>query len=214
MNGSTISLGAPNYGTLSYWDNGLLNGSANATQIGNGSVVLQPLIVDANLSISALRQYISGSFSSSSNSSYAATISVQAGLYTRTGSTLSLATSGSQSYAITQTSNNSSAILTGLKGLTLPLAANMTPGNYWMGMWSSTASANANWATFSNICASQGTLPYNGLLGSSSSASAQVALGAGYWSATSAALPASIALSAMTGAPNIYPYLNIYNVTA
>jgi hypothetical protein len=127
---------------------------------------------------------------------------------------LSLATSGSQSYAITQTSNNSVAILTGLKGLTLPLAANMTPGNYWMGMWSSTASANANWATLSNICASQGPLTYNGLLGSSSTVTGQGAFGGGYWSATSAALPSSIAFSNMTGVANIYGYFNIYNVTA
>src|SRR5262249_49316052 len=142
VNGSTISIGAPSYGTLSYWDNGIIQGVAPvATQIGAGSVVLQPIEIAGNLSISALREFISGSFSSSSNSSYAVTLSVQAALYTKNGSTLSLATSGSQSYAFTNTSNNSTSVLSGMKGITIPLAASLTPGDYWLGLWSSSASA-------------------------------------------------------------------------
>jgi len=213
-NGSTISIGVANAGTISYYDNGILNGSANVTQLGQGSVIVQPFPAVAPISISALRQFIQGSFSTSSNSSYAGTLSVQAGIYTLTGSTLSLASSGSQSFGYTQTSNNSSAILTGIKGLTIPLSANMSQANYWMAMWSSTSSQNANWATFSNLCASEGPLTYQGILGSSSSASNQGVLGGGYFSVTSAGLPASIGLSQITGAANIAPFFNIYNVTA
>ena len=215
VNGSTISIGAPNYGTLSYWDNGILAGSATATQNGVGSVVVQQISLDANLYMSAVRQFISNSISSSSNSSNANTISVQAGLYTLNASTLSLLTSGSQSYAFTNTSGNSNSVLTGIKGLTLPLAASLTPGNYWLGLWSSTASANANWATFSNIVQYEGALTYNGLLGSSAAASNQVILGGGIWSTTSANLPASMGLSQITGSVgNIAPFVNLYNVSA
>lgn len=215
VNGSTISLGAASYGTRSYWDNGFIAGSGGLSQLGLGSVVIQPLGADANFSFSALRQFISGSFSSSSNSSYAGTISVQAAIYTRNASTLSLASSGSQSYAFTNTSNNSSGSLSGVRGITLPLNASLTPGEYWIGMWSSTASANANWFTVSNMVQSQGNLVYSGLLGAASNTSGQVVFGAGIWSTTSAALPSSIAFSHINGvSANLAPGINLYNVTA
>jgi hypothetical protein len=214
VNGSTISIGAPNYGTLSYWDNGILNGLPLTTVLGAGSVVLQQMVIDANLSVSALREFISGSFSVT-NSSYGNTISVYAGLYTLNASTLSLATSGSQSYGLTNTSNNSASIYSGIKGLTLPLAASMTPGNYWLALMSNTASSGFNYATFNNVVASEGALTYNGILGSNTAGSNQVILGGGYYSATSAALPASIGLSQISGSiGNIAPFVNLYNVTA
>lgn len=215
VNGSTISIGVPNYGTLSYWDNAVVQDVATSTTFGAGSVVLQPAMMNANLSISALREFISGSFSSSSNSSYAVTLSVQAGLYTLNGSSLSLATSGSQSYAFTNTSSNSFSVLTGIKGITVPLAASITPGNYWIGLWSNSASANANWATLNNVVFSAGAITYNGILGSATNATNQPALGGGMWSTTSASLPSSIGLSHITGsAGNTVALVNLYNVSA
>ena len=214
VNGSTVSLGVPNYGTLSYWDNGILNGAPLTTALGAGSVVLQAMVLDANLSVSALREFISGTFSNT-NSSYGNTISVYGAIYTRNGSTLSLATSGSQSYALTNSSTASASIYTGIKGLTLPLAASLTPGNYWIGLMSNTASSGFNFATFNNVVASEGALTYNGALGSATSASNQVILGGGYFSTTSAALPASIGFSQITGSiANIAPFVNLYNVSA
>ena len=215
VNGSTISIGAASYGTLSYWDNGLLNGSATTTANGLGSVVIQGLVMGANFSASALRQFISGSWSTSSNSSYAGTITARAGMYTLNGSTLSLASSGSQTYVFTQTSSNSASILTGIKGLTMPLNLSMTPGNYWLALWSSTATANANWVTLNNVVAAEGALTYNGNFGVSTNASNQVILGGGLWSTTSTNLPGSIALTAITGSiGNIAPYVNLYNASA
>lgn len=214
-NGSTISIGAPNYGTMSYWDNDVSQASIAATQLGVGSVFLQQISMPANAVISALREYVSGSFSSSSNSSYAGTVSMRAGLYTLNGSTLSLATSGSQTYAFTNTSNNSTASLSGVRGMTLPLAATLTPGNYWLGIWSSTASANANWYTLSNVYQTVAGLSFSGLFGAAANASNQLVLGQGIFSTTSTNLPASIALAAITGSgANSQPLINLYNVSA
>jgi len=214
-NGSTISIGVPSYGTLSYWDNQLLAGSMGGSQLGQGSVVVQPLVLEDYLSISALREFISVSLSSSSNSSYAGTVSIQGAIYTKNASTLSLASSGSQSYAFTNTSNNSTASLSGMRGLTLPLNASLTPGNYWVALWSSTASANANWFTISNVVQSQAGLTYSGLLGVASNATNQISFGGGIWSTTSAAIPSSIAFAAITGiAANLIPGINLYNMTA
>lgn len=215
VNGSTISLGAPNYGTLSYWDNDVSQGSAGASQFGLGSVMLQPLTIGANLSVSALRQFVSGSFSSSSNSSYAGTLTVRAGLYTLNGSTLSQASSGSQTFAFTNTSNNSTGSLSGIRGVTIPFNANLTPGNYWLGLWSSSASANANWFTLSNVVQSQGAAVFSGNFAAASTVTAQQALGYGLWSTTSTNLPASIGLSHITGTnANNAAFINLYNVSA
>lgn len=214
VNGSTISIGAPAYGTLSYWDNGILNASSSVSQLGAGSVLLQPLVLDANLSISALREFISGSFSAT-NSSYGNTISVQAGIYTLNGSTLSLLASGSASYGLTNTSNNSASLYSGVKGLTVPLATALTPGNYWIGLWSNTASSGFNYATFSNVVQAEGSLTYNGILGSSAAGTNQIMLGGGVWNTTSASLPSSIGLSQISGTVgNIAPFVNLYNVSA
>jgi len=185
------------------------------SQLGQGSVVVQPLVLEDYLSISALREFISVSLSSSSNSSYAGTVSIQGAIYTKNASTLSLASSGSQSYAFTNTSNNSTASLSGMRGLTLPLNASLTPGNYWVALWSSTASANANWFTISNVVQSQAGLTYSGLLGVASNATNQISFGGGIWSTTSAAIPSSIAFAAITGiAANLIPGINLYNMTA
>lgn len=215
VNGSTISIGAPNYGTLSYWDNDVSQASVSATQLGLGSIYIQGMALPANLSMSALRQFVSGSFSSSSNSSYAGTVSLQAGIYTRNGSTLSLASSGSQSYAFTNTSNNSTASLSGLRDMTVPLNASLTPGNYWLALWSSTASANANWYTLSNVFQSVAAIGYSGRFGAASNASNQLEFGQGIWSTTSAALPSSIGFSNITGTgANSQPLVNLYNISA
>jgi hypothetical protein len=116
---------------------------------------------------------------------------------------------------LTNTSNVSASIYTGIKGVTIPLGASLTPGNYWLGLWSSTASSGFNYATFSNVVQYEGPLTYNGLLGSSAAASNQSVLGGGLWSTTSAALPASIGLSQITGSVgNISPFVNLYNVSA
>lgn len=213
VNGSTISIGAPNYGTLSFYDNGMHRASPAASQFGVGSIALQPIQMQGNFSISALEQFVSGSFSTSSNSSYAATLTARAGLYTLNGSTLSLASSGSQTYAFTNTSNNSTGSLSGIRGLTIPLNASMTPGNYWLGLWSSSASANANWATISNVVAAGAA--FSGGFGAASTVTAQPVLGYGLWSTTSTNLPSSIGLSHITGtgASNA-AFVNLYNVSA
>ena len=214
-NGSTISIGVPNYGTLSYWDNGFMEGSAGQSQIGNGSLALQPVLLQEFLTATAARQYLTASWSTSSNSSYAGTISAHVGIYTNNASTLSLASSGSQSFAFTMTSNNNSSAYSGIRWLTIPINVSMTPGNYWIGMLSRTSSANANWATFSNMVQSQGAITLSGGFGSASNASNQIALGYGTWSTTSTALPASVAFTAITGSvANLAPGIQLHNVSA
>jgi|AGTN01.3.fsa_nt_gi hypothetical protein len=199
VNGSTISIGVPG-GTQSFWSP-FPDAQTTGSQIGQGSVFVQPMAgLGGNVSLSRFDVLASMSISSSTNSSHAGALSFGVGIYTRTGSTLSLATSGSQSYQWTNTSNNSLGSLSGVRRFSVPVAANITAGaDYWIGVSSRSATSNANWFTASNVRASAATDLIQGLIGEASNQTKQVIPGHGLWSTTSTALPSSIALGDIRG---------------
>lgn len=219
-NGSTISLGVPG-GTVSFW-NPYEDAQTTASQIGNGSVFVQPAFnVNGNVSVTRLDLMASMSISSSSNSSHAGALSFNVGVYTRNGSTLSLATSGSQSYQWTNTSNNSEASINALRRFSIPLSANFLDGSdYWVAVLSRSSTTNANWFTASNVRVTMATGQVIGLIGEASNATKQLSPGFGLWSTTSTALPASIAFGDIRGigsgvANNALPvFVNANNFTA
>lgn len=154
------------------------------------------------------------SVSTSSNSSHAGAISAFVGLYTLNGSTLSLASSGSQSYQWSNTSNNSLASISGLRRLSVPLNVNYNGGDLYIGVMSITTSTNANWYTASNLIASWGNSGVlQGLIGAVSNTTNQFILGHGVWSVSTASLPASVNVSALSAQSYGFPVL-FANVTA
>ncbi len=217
VNGSTISIGA-SLGQLSFFQ-ALPANNTSITQIGQGSVVVYPVLQPEAFTASRGDVLASISGSSSSNSSFAGVVSVYLGAYTRNGSTLSLASSGSQSYQFTNTSNNSFASITGLRRLSVPININY-PGNIdlYVGMVSLTSSTNANWFTASNIVVPwANTAQLQGLIGEASNNSKQYIPGMGTFSATSAAIPVSIGISNISGLGSSGQYLppiNFVNFTA
>jgi hypothetical protein len=90
----------------------------------------------------------------------------------------------------------------------------MTPGNYWVGVISKTATTNANWFTASNMALIPVAAAYSGPLGATNNTN-QMFLGMGVWSAQSAALPASVAFSHITAtsASTARPMINFVNLT-
>lgn len=187
---------------------------------GNGSIQLFPLNVAENYSFSQFAVSISFSLSTSSNSSHGGTLSVGIGFYTRNASTLSLATSGLGTYAWTNTSDSSTVSLSGLREVTGTFAnMNLTPGNYWVGFWSQTSTVNANWFTASNILHATGqsqSVHSGDFMAAAAGASFQPApLGQGTFSATSNALPVSMAFSNITGSIRWWyrPHLAFMNFT-
>ena len=133
--------------------------------------------------------------SNGSSTSLVATISVsfRLGLYSSNASTLSLMHSMSATTSFNVSSSNNSSLYTGLRYITLPWTTTITQGQYWYGFVSSTASAGAALA-MRNGMVSQSVNDFAGYLGSSN-ASLQVRLGNGFFSATTGALPASVAFS-------------------
>ncbi len=167
-----------------------------------GQAVRLVYFFSANNFVSASRvaHLLSVSLSTSSNSSHAGTLTIGCGIYTRNASTLSLASSSTQTYAWTNTSNNSSASLQGLKNVTIPLNISMTPGPYWLMILSSTATANANWITLSNIKQSVLTSPiYRGEFMAASDATKQIVEGYGSFTGLNTTFAGSRAFTDIQG---------------
>lgn len=217
VNGSTISIGAAQP-QLSLFQ-AIPPANTSITQIGQGSVVVYPVFQPEAFTATRADVFASISGSSSSNSSYAGVVSVYMGAYTRNGSTLSLASSGSQSYQFTNTSNNSFGSITGLRRLSVPFNVNYS-GNQdlYVGMMSLTSSTNAAWFTASNVVVPwANTAQLQGLIGEASNNSKQYVPGMGIFSATSGGMPASIGLSQISGLGSTGQYLppvNFANFTA
>lgn len=208
VNGTTASVWAP-------WAGGRVTTGA----IGNGVMQVYPLFCGDWFSASRADIYGSFSMSTSSNSSYAFTLSAAVGIYTRNGSTLSLASSGSQSYAISNTSNSSTQQVQGVRNISVPFAANVAPGDYWVGIMTQTASSGANWITANNVILQNGisNAAFSGILGATTATSAQSILGFGQFSATTTALPASVGFNQLNGTganQDAQPAVAFYNVTA
>jgi hypothetical protein len=150
-------------------------------------------------------------------SSYAGTISAYVGVYTRNVSTLSLASSGSQSYSFSNSSNNNTTAFTGLRNISVPINIVGAPQDAWIAIMSQTVSANTNAWTASNMLIPGNAAALGGLIGSSANATQQQMLGLGVYTVSSAALPSSIAFSQINGTASgaaMMPAMAFHNVSA
>jgi len=185
-----------------------------SNQSSNGVIGVAPISNPYPFTATRADMFVTVSVSSSSNSSCSANFSFYVGLYTRNASTLSLATSGSQSYAMQNTSNNSFGSLTGARRISVPINVNYTGGDVWYAVMSNTTFTNANWITLCGMGAQFGS--NYGLLGAATTTTVQMLPGMGSWSTTSAALPGSMAFSHLTGLSPSFTVslLNFHNFTA
>jgi hypothetical protein len=201
VNASTISIGAA-IPQLSFFQPLGPMQSTTVTQNGLGSVQVYPAIAPFPFTATRADIMISVSAAVLAVSTMAQTISAYVGLYTLNGSTLSLASSGSQSYAMTNSSNASNASITGIRRLSVPINVNYTGGfDLFIGQMTNTTFANTNGMSFSNVVVPLGPgQQLQGLIGQVPANSMQFVPGMGIFSTTSAAMPSSMALSAISGA--------------
>lgn len=197
-NGSTISIGAPAALTLSYFNP--KEGYVQVTgQQGQGSLHVQPSQLP---NITFDRVVMPVVFSGATGSTASVTLSAWVGIYTRTQSTLSLFTSYSTSNALTHSGTANSSQNVGLKLFTMGAATSLGEGQYFIGIVSRTTSGGAN-ASISQILASQQNSNYAGLWGQAVSATQQYTRGLGVYTATTSAIPNSIAFSEINGTASI-----------
>jgi hypothetical protein len=137
-------------------------------------------------------------FTNSSNSTGSLTASFWMGLYTRTGSSLSLAHSQSTSVSLGWAGNNSSTNQRGIRLMTFGWTTTIPDARYVVGMVSRTTTAGGN-ATLSQMLVSQLNSNVSGMWDQASNASVQWPIGLGYYSATTSGLPSNVAYSQIRG---------------
>jgi len=205
-NGSTISIGVPEAKTYS----GLIAHSQGMRVVGNqgqGTFFVQPLFDAPNFQFDRVVMPIH--YSNATNSSGSATLSFYIGLYTRNVSTLSLAMSTSYSNALSASGTvGSYSLFSGMRNLMVPWTTTVTANDYWLGIGSVTASAGAN-KSFSQFLVSDAASTHAGEYGVANNATKQFYLGQGFYSATTAGVPGSIAFTQIqgTGSLNLRPPL-------
>lgn len=202
LNGSALGTGGAGGGvTLSYYNN--LDAYVQlATQIGQGSLQMQPY-QPPNVQFDRIA--IPVNYSNASNSSNSFTVSIWMGTYTRNVSTLSLASSVSTSYNITNSGTlGSYSLYGGMRLLTIGNTNTISEGQYYIGMLSRTTTGGGAGMTMSNMVISQINSSYSGLFGAASNNSAQYTRGLGMYSATTNAMPSSIGLSQLIGNSSAY----------
>lgn len=170
-----------------------------AGQQGQGTLHVQPMQAP---NVSYDRVVFPVIFSGATNSTASVTLSMWFGVYTRNVSTLSLYTSYSTSGALTHSGTVNSSQNVGLKLFTMGATDSLADGQYYVGILSRTTSGGAN-ATISQILASQMNSNLAGFWGQANNASIQYTRGLGTFSATTSALPNSIALSNLRGTGSI-----------
>lgn len=141
-------------------------------------------------------------YSQATNSTLTVTISAWFGLYTRNASTLSLASSTSGTFSINGSGTASSAQNSGVRALTYGWTNTVPAGEYWLGNVVRSTTAGAD-ATLSKMELSIMNSNYSGIMGDSQVASAQLYLGLGTYSATTSAMPNSVAFSQLSGSGSL-----------
>jgi hypothetical protein len=151
-------------------------------------------IVPFNLGeqLTATRAMMMASISGNTNSS--GTYSVSLGLYTRNVSTLSLYSSGSQSFAY---ASSQTSLAFGMRRFSVPLNLNLTPGDYWYAVWM----RSSNNGLVSIMGGGGTTAVFSGNFGIAANSSRQAELGLGIYSnaSFSTAMPSSIAITNVKG---------------
>lgn len=205
-NGSTVSIvggaGGGGGATLSQFDWPTAGSNTTIAMASNGAMTFVPFF--ANQGVSATKAYALISYSgatTSTASTASQTISIGIGLYTLGGGTstgtLSTVSSGSSVYVITYSSNASSASLVGIRRISIPITINATPGDYWYGLWARTTTGNALSMSLSFMGAYPFATAYSGNFSSATATSQQYLAGLGIFSASTAALPGSVAINAI-----------------
>lgn len=199
-NGSSATMTiSARYPYQSYWyaPGGVAMGTA---ALGQGTIKVDPVTIPAYVTGTRAGVYMSLTAQTSTNGTMQGTFTVDLGIYTRSGSTLSSATTASQSYSYSFTSNQSTAAMASIKRLTIPMDVNITPGEYWYAVRLLTSNNGTSQGTMGvSRAAANINSSFAGVFGSTTQSSFQMLPGMGFLTSTSSALPNSMAFSSING---------------
>jgi len=169
-------------------------------QIGQGTLQFDPQFFPA---VQFDRLVLPLINTNSSNSSGSHTLSFWVGIYSRNASTLSLLLSTSSSTALTHSGTAGSySLYSGNRIFTIPMTNTITQGDYWIGMLSRTTSGGAN-GSYSQLVVTNLASNFLGFFGSSHNTTYQQTLGQGVYTATTNAIPGSVAFTQIRGSDSM-----------
>lgn len=203
-NGSTISIGvAPGTATM-WWP---FNEGVNVVGAqGQGTLHIIPLptpeVAGGFGEVQIDRIAVPINFSNSSNSTGSVTVTILHGLYTKNGSTISLAHSTSITSAWTFSGSASSSLHHGNRLITIPWTTTIDAQRYYVAHMFRSTTAGGN-GTLSQVLVSQMNTNFSGIMGAASNASNQWPLGLGVYSVSTGALPGSIPFSDIRGTASL-----------
>jgi hypothetical protein len=184
-----------------------------ASQIGSNTLVFHPVPDADNFQFDRMLFDITVAQTGTSGSG-GLTVSMWAGIYTRNVSTLSLLASQSTSQGFTVSSTNT-ASQNGHRIFSMGWTTTMTQNDIWIGVVSRTTTSGTNqFGGISNYVASNVTENFSGLMGVATNTTMQNILGLGVYSATTTAIPGSVAFSQINGGtalsnrPPLYEFLS------
>lgn len=200
VNGASqyVQISAPNPGggggvTYSGYAPDIFGKEQVAGQQGQGTFFVQPMWNTPAFQFDRFVMPIN--FSNTSNLSGSATVSFWVGIYTSNASTLSLLHSTSHTTNVTMSGTvGSYSLYGGPRNYIIPWTSTIAPSDYWIGIGSRTTSGGAN-MSISQFLASQPNSVLSGNFGVASNATKGLILGNGFYSATTSAVPASIAFT-------------------
>jgi hypothetical protein len=218
LNGSTMTASVRPDGTYSSWQ---MTGGfiSSGFQYGQSILQISGQNIQGYVTGTQINAWVFGSTkSTTNNSTYALTLGMSMGIYTKTGSTLSLASSASFSTNLTNSSNANTVAYGFMRMISGTANINITPGDYWFAILSSTASANQASITISNFGLVNGAAFYQDVFGGAPNASKQLFPGMGSYSTSTNGLPASMAFGDIrAGGGNGFfsgPWMGVLNYTA
>lgn len=200
----TIVISGPAAGTATLWFP--YNEGVNVVgNHGQGTIHIVPVPTPVGAALGELhidRICFPWYFSNATNSTGTMSLSQSIGLYTRNANTISLAhsTSFSTQWTFSGTVNSGSQV--GIRLHTVPWTTTIGDGRYYVGIGVRTSTGGAN-ATLNQVLVSQMNSNFSGLFGVATNRSYQWPPGFGYFSASSANLPASIAYSQIDGTASL-----------
>lgn len=166
-------------------------------QQGQGTFFIQPMWNAPSFQFDRLVLPIN--FSNTSNLSGSGTVSFWIGIYSRNVSSLSLVMSTSISTNVTMSGTvGSYSLYAGPRNLAIPWTSTVSGSDYWIGIGSRTTTGGAA-MSISQFLASQPNSLYSGNFGSANNATKGMIMGQGFYSATTSAVPASIAFTQING---------------
>lgn len=215
LNGATITGSIPTEFTKSKF-NPFMEAVAVVGQHGQGSLHFHPVPDPSAFQFDRMLFdiHFTGNITNATvTSTQAISLTMQAGIFTRNVSTLSLLASGSTSTAFTIGTTNSNLFVGG-RLLSMGWTTTIPTSDLWLGIVSSTNSAGVNSATISQYVVSDIGTNFSGMFGVASNATCQDALGLGYYTAVTNGIPSSVAFSQINGTasmvlrPPLYRFLS------